>query len=274
VTDGGAIRRGYVDVPWGQIHYATCGTGPPVVLVHQSPRSWDEFRAVMPLLAPRYRVVAADTAGFGASDIAPDGEETIERYADGLLAVVDALGIGPMSVVGHHTGALVALEVAARVPERVRALVLSSAPFKTPAERAAALGGRGVDAVEERADGGHLLELWRGRQAFYPAGRTDLLRRFLVDALRVGDRVEEGHRAVNRYAVEDRISLVTAPVYLVAATEDPYAYPMLERWEQAFPLAAVAEIPGGMVPLPDQMPAEFARAVVGFLGDGGGQPGR
>ena len=42
------IHRGYVDVPWGQLHYAALGQGRAVVLIHQTPRSWDEFRDVLP----------------------------------------------------------------------------------------------------------------------------------------------------------------------------------------------------------------------------------
>ena len=259
------IHRGYVDVPWGQLHYAALGQGRAVVLIHQTPRSWDEFRDVLPLLGRRYLAIAPDTAGFGCSDRPPAAaSDSIEGYTDGLAALLEALDLRDVVAVGHHTGALVALELAARVPTPVRALVLSSAPYKSPAERSAALAGPGVDDVVEQADGAHLVALWQRRQSFYPPDRPDLLRRFVADALRVGDP-EEGHRAVNRYAVEDRVGHVTVPVLLVASTHDPFAYPMIERWEAALPHATLREIPGGMVPLPDQLPAAFARVVEDFV---------
>lgn len=259
------VRRGYVPVPWGQLHYAVCGEGPAIVLIHQTPRSWDEYRDVIPLLAARHLVIAPDTVGFGASDLPGGVTETIELYADGLTVLLGALDLADVIVVGHHTGALVALELAARQPTPVRALVLSSAPYKTPVERSDALAGPGIDDVVERADGTHLVELWQRRQSFYPADRRDLLRRLVTDALRAGDRAEEGHRAVNRYAVEDRVGRVSVPVLLLTAPDDPFAYPMVDRWRAALPGAALSEIPGGMVPLPDQLPAEFARAVEGFV---------
>lgn len=265
-----SIRRGYVDVPWGQLHYARCGqgTGPPVLLAHQTPRSWDEYRDVLPLLGREYDTVAADTPGFGASDLDPNAGDSIEHYAEGLALVIDGLGLRRVALVGHHTGALVALEVAARVPTRLRAVVLSSAPLRSAAERAAALDGPGIDDVEERPDGSHLAELWSRRLGFYPPGRPDLLHRFVADALRVGARAEEGHRAVNRYAAPERadeLRRAGLPVLVLVGAADPFAYPMLPRWRAALPGADVVELATGMVPLPDQLPGEFAAAVAGFL---------
>jgi pimeloyl-ACP methyl ester carboxylesterase len=55
------------------------------------------------------------------------------------------------------------------------------------------------------------------------------------------------------------------PVLLVGATDDPYAYPALEPMRTALPDARVEVIEGGMVPLPDQLPEQFAAAVERFL---------
>ena len=63
------IRRAFADLPHGQVHYAECGDAdaPAVLLLHQTPRSWAEYRAVLPLLGARFRAIAMDTAGFGDS---------------------------------------------------------------------------------------------------------------------------------------------------------------------------------------------------------------
>ena len=271
MTDQAAsIRKGYIDVPWGQLHFARCGegNGAPVALAHQTPRSWDEYRDVLPLLGREYDTVALDTPGFGASDLDPRAGDSIEHYADGLALLIDELGLERVALVGHHTGALVALEVAVRSPARVRAVVLSSAPLRSADERAAALAGPGIDDVAERPDGAHLTELWRRRLAFYPADRSDLLRRFVADALRVGSRAEEGHRAVNRYAAPERaeeLRRTGLPVLILAGAADPFAFPMLGRWREVLPDAKVVELVTGMVPLPDHLPGPFAAAVADFL---------
>lgn len=262
---GVEIERGFARTPAGLLHYAAAGDGDTVLLLHQTPRSWDEYRDVLPLLGRRRRAVALDTPGFGDS-AALAGAPTIEGWAGAALGLLDALGVDRAAVVGHHTGAFVAAELAVSHPERVRAVVLSSLTLSSRAERRAHTGGRAVvDDVDRRDDGSHVLELWRLREPFYPPGRPDLLERFLADALRAGELAAEGHRVVARYAVEERLPLVACPALLLAATADPHAYPALPALRAALPHAQLAEIPGGTVPLPDGHPREFAAAVEAFL---------
>lgn len=265
VTPG--VQRSFVDVPAGTVHVAQAGTsGPAVLLLHQTPRSWDEYRDVLPLLGERYRAVAMDTIGFGDSSRLPAGEDSIETWAAVALTLLDALGLEEVSVVGHHTGAVVGVELAVKAPGRVRSLVLSSIPVHTAEERAHHLTGRAVvDDVDPSPDGSHVLELWRGRAAFYPPGAIDLLDRYLVDALKAGPLAAEGHRVATRYDVAAALPHVHCPVLLVGAPDDPYAYPQLARARALLPLAEVAELEGGMVPLPDQLPEAFAAAVSQFL---------
>ena len=120
-----AIRRGFADTPEGQIHYATVGQGKPVLLLHQTPRSWDEYRDVLPIIGQKYWAIAMDTVGFGDS-YKPEKEGTIETFAEGVVAFLDAMSIPRTSIIGHHTGGVIAVEVAATHPERVEKLVLSS----------------------------------------------------------------------------------------------------------------------------------------------------
>jgi hypothetical protein len=103
-----------------------------------------------------------------------------------------------------------------------------------------------------------------GRAPFYPAGRPDLLDRFVADALRSGPHAQLGHRAVAAYEMERRIPLVRATALVVTATEDPFAYPHARPLAEALGGAPVVELRGG-VPLPDELPAEFAAAVTAFL---------
>jgi pimeloyl-ACP methyl ester carboxylesterase len=206
-----------------------------------------------------------DTLGFGDSVGAADEPESIELWAAAAVSLLDALEVETAAVVGHHTGAVIALELAATHADRVEAAVLSSAPYVDAPYRAAHAGRAVVDEVERRADGRHLLELWALRQPFYPAGDVDLLERFVVDALKAGDRAAEGHRVVARYDMEAALPRVTCPVLLIDAAEDPHASPFAERLHAALPTSTVTRIEGGMVPLPDQLPVEFAAAVERFL---------
>jgi pimeloyl-ACP methyl ester carboxylesterase len=263
------VERLFVTVPSGTLHCAVAGAGPAVLLLHQTPRSWDEYRDVLPLVARTRRAVAMDTVGFGDSSPLPRGTDSIERWAAAAVELLDALEIERAAVVGHHTGAYIAVEIAASRPERVSAAVLSSLHLATEEERREHATGRAVvDDVDRSLDGSHLVQLWRGRAPFYPPS-VELLERYLADCLRAGERAAEGHRVVARYGCEQRLPLVRCPVLLIAATADPHAYPSLPRLRAAVPGAAVAEIEGGMVPLPDGKPNEFADVVTRFLDDVG-----
>jgi pimeloyl-ACP methyl ester carboxylesterase len=261
---GSRVERTFVTTRLGRIHAVTAGTGFPVLLLHQTPRSWDEYRDVLPLLGGSFRAIAMDTLGFGDSDAAP-GDPSIELWAEGAFALLDALGEPRVAVVGHHTGAAIAVEMAAAAPDRVSALVLSACPFVDAARRAKHDGMRVIDEVEVRTDGSHLTELWARRQPFYPAGDTDLLQRFMVDALRAGEMAVEGHRVVNRYRMEDRLGHIQCPTLVIAPTGDPHVHPVAPRVAAAIAGSILRELPGGMVPLPDQMPEAFAGLVGDFV---------
>jgi pimeloyl-ACP methyl ester carboxylesterase len=262
-----AIRRAFADLSVGQIHYASCGdpSAPAVLLLHQTPRSWTEYRAVMPLLGQRYRTIAMDTVGFGDSAPAP-WPPTIERWAAVAVELLDALGIREAHVVGHHTGGVIAVELAASFPDRVGALVLSSTPFTDEAFRRARADRPPIDEVEPSDDGTHLMAMWRKRQAFYPENRPELLEAFVLDALKVSGQLEGGHRAVASYRMEDRIGGIAHPTLVIRAPDDPFASPHAAELAAHLRNARILDIAGGMVPLPDQLPEAFARAVLDFLG--------
>ena len=264
------IERSFVSLPSGRrVHLAACGAGRPILLLHQTPRSWNEYRDVLPLLAGKYRAMAMDTAGFGDSDALPWGSDSIENWAavaHGLLAM---LGVARAVVVGHHTGAAIAIEMAAMHPERVDALVLSAAPYVDAVRRAAEHTRRIIDEVEARADGSHLVELWGRRQPFYPPGRRDLMESFMIDALKAGPRAAEGHRVVGRYVMEPRLARVRCPTLVIAPTADPHAYPHAAKVAAAIAGSRLVEMKGGMVPLPDQMPQEYAAALDEFISHAG-----
>lgn len=223
---GANLRFAYADTSFGQLHYAEQGDGPVLLLLHQTPRSWDEFRELIPLLADEHRVIAMDMVGFGASAKMP-APQSIELYAQGAWELLDAIGVDHAAVLGHHTGAAVALELAATGSERIAAVVLSSCPWTDERYRTDHATGAGVDRARQSEDGAHLRTLWELRRPYYPAPVAGLLDRFVRDALAPGVDPAEGHRACARYRMEDRIGSVTAPVLLIGAGDDPFSMPNL-----------------------------------------------
>lgn len=266
------ITRRFVDVPAGTIHCAMAGSGQPVLLLHQTPRSWDEFRDVLPLLGRHFRAIAMDTIGFGDSSKPTLGRDSIEDWAAVAMSLADALDIERLAVVGHHTGAVIAAELAAAYPQRIEAAVLSAAPLVDADFRARHALPSPIDNVPRQSDGSHLGELWRRRQPWYPAGDIDLLERFIIDALKAGPRAADGHATVARYLMETRLPLIRCPVLVLAPSADPHAYPVARSVAECIVGSRYVELDGGMVPLPDQMPERFAALVTDFLLDALGVP--
>src|SRR5512146_257706 len=120
-----ASRRFFCDTAMGRVHCVDSGSGggAPLVLLHQTPRSVDEFKEVLPLLAKHRRTIAIDNPGYGCSDPV-EGQPTVSDYARAVVDVLDALTIDKAVLVGHHTGAVIAIELAAAFPERVDRVVL------------------------------------------------------------------------------------------------------------------------------------------------------
>ena len=90
-------------------------------------------------------------------------------------------------------------------------------------------------------------------------------RELVADAVRVGEHVEEGHRAVNRYCMEDRLSLVRAQTLVVCGDRDPFSFPDLRRLAERLPGSRTEVLRGLGVAAVDEDPISFARVVVDFL---------
>ncbi|MGL4512281.1 MAG: alpha/beta fold hydrolase [Lacipirellulaceae bacterium] len=101
-----------------------------VVLLHGFPLSSAMWREQIAALSDRWRVLAPDLRGFGASRfaegaVAEGGDDSLDQYADDVVAALDALGISePTTVCGFSMGGYVALNLLRRHPERIGALVL------------------------------------------------------------------------------------------------------------------------------------------------------
>ncbi len=107
------------------IGYDVVGTGPPLVMLHAATSSGDDsFGAQIPVLAESFRVHLPDARGHGRTrwDVA-DGFRTA-WLIDDVLAFADALRLETFHLVGYSMGAMTALGVATRAPDRVETLVV------------------------------------------------------------------------------------------------------------------------------------------------------
>src|SRR6185436_6051024 len=106
------------------VHYRTAGAGPPVVLLHDSPRSSALHLPLINALADAFTVIALDTPGYGHSDPLPGGPFELGDFSAALAATLDALGVRRAGFYGFHTSSKIVLDLAVRFPERVMVAIL------------------------------------------------------------------------------------------------------------------------------------------------------
>ncbi len=115
-----------------RIHIAEQGTGPIVLLCHGFPESWYSWRHQLQALAHAgFHAVAPDMRGYGRTDRPAD----VERYSllhlvGDMVALLDALGEATGVIAGHDWGAPVAWHAALMRPDRFRAVVALSVPYR------------------------------------------------------------------------------------------------------------------------------------------------
>lgn len=120
---------GTLQVPGAVIHYERRGDGPLLLIIPGGPQDAGVFATLAELLADRHTVVAYDPRGNSRSPFA--GEPValdVDVQADDAAALIAAVGAGPALIFGTSGGAHIGLCLAARYPERVRALVAHDPP--------------------------------------------------------------------------------------------------------------------------------------------------
>jgi len=213
------------------------GRGDPWVLLHSFPIDRRMWSAQCEALATSgHRAVAIDLPGFGAAPRMTREPPSLDGYVDAVLASLDALGLDRVTVLGLSLGGYVALRLAARAPDRLRALVLADT-------RAAA------DSPETRA--GRVLNLGlvrsKGPGALIEKMLPHLLAPQAPEALRATVRQWASEQSVEGVtdgllAMRDRsdatatLGAIACPTLLIAGSLDAITPPA----EHAAMAAAIA----------------------------------
>ena len=211
------IYRTFVDGPYGQVHVrikrAEESAHRPLVCLHQSPKSSREFIKLMGAIGDR-TVVAIDNPGHGESDLPPEeSAATVPNYARSAWAVIDALGLGQVDLLGHHTGAKVATEMAWQQPKDVRAIVMISALVLTPEEQAGFEAQFQPVPLDEA--GTRFSKMWAASvQHRGPGVSLEDLAASFAENLRAGEAYEWGHGAAFAYNAHfpKRVSELAHPI--------------------------------------------------------------
>ncbi len=258
-----AVRKAYVDTPAGQVHYRYReGNGQAVVFLHQTASSSAMFEAMMAHYPGPETLYALDTPGFGGS-FDPPGQPAMADYAAWLAEAATALGLDSYHLFGHHTGASIAVEMAAAWPGRIRSVAIIG-PVVLGADERDVFRGLYPKAFTPTPDGAHLKKMWDyvkeiGGEDF----PLELWQREFTDT----SRAWQGHIQVYSTIWDQDFGAllegISAPLLLMCSPGD-VLWPVFDRARQLRPDASFLEL-GGTNFQPDQEPAPIAAALADFL---------
>ncbi|TXS91980.1 alpha/beta hydrolase [Parahaliea maris] len=273
----GVMGRGYARGPHGLVHFHDSAglvddaeNKVPLVLLHQSPASARQFESAFgPLVERGVRFVAIDTPGFGFSDPTPFVPK-IQDWTSSIIAVLDHLGIEQADVLGHHTGSLIATEVALQSPSRVRRLILNGPFPASEAERQKMIDReeQGLEKGKPKLDGSHLtssfaVRVRMGGENPDPA----IITRIVVEKFQGLGPYTWGHHAAYRYDHASSLKKVRQPTLILTNTGD-MLYDLAHRTQEMRPDFAFVELEGGTQDIVDQQPEAWSDAVVAYLVSG------
>jgi pimeloyl-ACP methyl ester carboxylesterase len=254
------MRRGFADVPGGQVHYreAGRGLGRPLVLIHASPGSSLMLAPLLRAFGRDRHAVATDTAGNGDSAVELPEAPDIATFAAHHLAALDAMGIGRFDLYGTHTGASIAAEIAIAAPDRVRRLILDGVGMYTEAEQAEMLA-RYAPPMRPDLQAQYLMWVWhfvRDTHVFWPWYATDAAHRRptglpsaealhekVVEVLKALTSYHKSYRAAIANDKRARFPLIRVPTLAACARTDMLAR-MFDDFAALIPHAERALTPG------------------------------
>ena len=127
MTQTTGLTLEHIALPGIDCAYFDVGSGPAVLGIHGSgpgASAISTWRGNVPALVGNHRVIGIDLAGFGASTTTGDVPYTVPTWAQQCFALLDALGIDEVSLIGNSLGGRISMEMALMQPARMQKLVL------------------------------------------------------------------------------------------------------------------------------------------------------
>ncbi|MEQ8264006.1 alpha/beta hydrolase [Pseudohaliea sp.] len=252
------IRCAYIDIPAGQIHYRhAAGDGIPFVYLHQTASSSKMWLKVMERLSDLGPHYAIDTPGFGGS-FDPEESPSMSQYVDWMAEALAALDVTRAHIVGHHTGACIGCELAARYPSLAASVTLLGPVPLTDEEREEFSRHFGAP-FETTASGGYLMDNWYYLDRLGAHADLTLFHRELWDMLRAQYGRVKSYAAVWGQDFTGFFEAITVPLAIMCAQDD-VLWPFFDRAKELRP-DALAAVPGGANFEPDLDPDTVAGTI-------------
>lgn len=232
------VRRHYVDVSFGQVHYREAGSNPAKAPLVMIPSSASSSRMLLPLLtalSAQRRVIALDPPGNGESDPLSHARPEMEDFAVAMWETLDALQIDRFDFYGTHFGSRLGTELAITRPDRVRKLILDGDAF-LPQPLLDEMIDKVAPVLVPDLDGLYLAQAWhyiRDYYLFFPwfmrdadhrrstgMPAADVVHEKLMEVLRNGRTYSLSYVAGLRYPNAAKLRQLTVPTLAAAGKTD------------------------------------------------------
>ena len=231
------VKRGYIDVESGQIHFRYAGQKgrPTITLFHASPGSSRQLNNLISELAESFFVYAPDTPGNGLSDPLPIFQPEIADFAYAHLQALKSLKITDSILFGTHTGASIAAALSQLRGNPATLLVLDSVGFYDHQEKEALLQSY-APQKHPLSTGEHLLWTWhfiRDQWLFWPwykhtapnrlaRGLPEIsyLHGMCIDVLESLETYHLSYNAAFRFDKEACFDAINCPTIIASDKED------------------------------------------------------
>jgi len=250
------IRKGFINAGNGQVHYRAAGSGPPIILLHDSPRSSVLHKDLVEHFSDTFTAIAIDTPGYGNSTpLPPEPRPEIADFAGALAETILGFGVERCPVYGFHTSSKILLEFAANHPERVSVAIMDGISLP-PGDTDHAFIADYMRPFTVTDTGSYLGEEWtrvRDFQRWFPwfakskATRLPIPQRDLryvhdysMDLFMAGPHFSDAYSGAMRYKAQPVIPTLKARCVFMARKDD-VLYAFLDSLPDPLPEGSTIE---------------------------------
>jgi len=259
-----------------KIHYEECGSGAPIVFVHEFAGDIRSWQPQLAHFSRRYRCVAYNARGYPPSDV----PESFERYSqdharDDIVAVMDALGILRAYVVGLSMGGFATLHFGIKYSNRALGLVVAGCGYgAVPAQKEEFQRDARENAKRMLEEGMARAAVTYGHRparlqlkAKDPRGFERFVRHLSEHSALGSANTMLGYQArrPSLYELKDEMAKISAPLLVVAGDEDDATLEPGLLMKRTIPHAGLAVFPRSGHALNLEEPELFNRVVEDFF---------
>jgi 3-oxoadipate enol-lactonase len=247
------------------LYYETHGTGEPVLLVHGLGSSTLDWAPQIAALAPRFHVIAFDVRGHGRSG-KPRQRYCVRLFAEDTAALIRALNVGSVHVVGISMGGMIAFQLAVTAPELVRSLTIVNSgpamPVRTLAQRMMIWTRIGIVRLRGMRKMGEVLASQLLPKPEHAALRAQFIERWAANDPTAYLAALDG---LINWDVTDALGRIDCPVLVLSADHDYTPVAFKQAYTAMMRRAELVVIEDSRHMLPIERPEPFNAALLAFL---------